>query len=70
MTKNMIAVMEKLYRSKENTGWVVYSTAVALEHMGLVLPPRKQRTGGRGFPRYLLTLSAKGKAFCLRHDQL
>jgi hypothetical protein len=69
MTKNMIAAVEKLYRAKENSGWVAYSTAVALERKGLVVAPRKQKTGGHGFPNYFVRLSAAGKSFCLRHYQ-
>lgn len=69
MTKNMIAAVEELYRAKENAGWVAYSTAVALERKGLVVAPRKQKTGSRSFPNYFIRLSASGKSFCLRHYQ-
>lgn len=69
MTKNMVAALEKLYRSTENAGWIAYRTAEALERRGLVLSPRRQKTGGRAFPTYFVRLSAEGKAFCLRHYQ-
>jgi hypothetical protein len=69
MTKNMILTLERLYRSKGQADWVAYSTAVALEQKGLVSAPRRQKTGGRGFPKYLVKLSTAGKAFCLRHYQ-
>lgn len=69
MTKNMLVTLERLFRAKDNTDWVSYATAVALERKGLVLTPKRQRTGGRGFPSYFVALSAAGKAFCLRHYQ-
>lgn len=61
--------LRRLYRAKENSAWVAYSTAVALERKGLVVAPRRQKTGGRGFPNDFVRLSAAGRSFCLRHYQ-
>jgi hypothetical protein len=68
MTRKMMHVMEKLFRSEANANWVRMRTAWTLERRALVsLTPHRQRTGGRDFPEYWATLTEQGKAYCMRH---
>lgn len=69
MTQTMVETMERLFRSRENAGWVSMKTAFALERKRLVWMPKhaRQRTGGRRFPEYWATLSDEGLAYCRRH---
>jgi hypothetical protein len=70
MTRMMIEVLQKLFRSEGHANWVTLSTAWALERRGLATrKPHRQRTGGRYFPEYWTTLTEQGLAYCLRHYQ-
>lgn len=67
MTKNMLRILEMIYRSDPQEGYAQHSTAYALERAGLVSVggvPNPERTQAGDFPHYWATLTDKGRHFC------
>ena len=69
LTPKMTLALERLYETNEQTDFVAYSTALALEERRLVSMPRNpsQRTSGGQFPEYKVTLTQSGRQWCERH---
>ena len=67
ITKNMLLVLERLYRSPGNESHVHMTTVTALLKRGLITVPRGQRTWGGNFPHEKVILSDKGRSFCKRN---
>lgn len=67
MTKNMHSVLEKIYKTPHQAGYVHMTTAYALEERGLVhvgRVPSRQRTTADDFPHLWAFMTKKGKKFC------
>lgn len=67
MTKNMLSVLEKIYKTPHQAGYVHMTTAYALEerdlvHLGRI--PGRQRTTADAFPHLWASLTKKRKKFC------
>ena len=67
MTKNMLSVLEKIYKAQHQAGYVHMTTAYALERRELVQIgkiPKQMKTQGGDFPHLWASLTKKGKKFC------
>lgn len=67
LSKNMKVVLERLFSSPNQSDFVTLSTAEALAARGLVRFGRRQRTSGRSFPQYFVSLTAAGRKWCQEH---
>lgn len=69
ITPKMKLALERLYETNEQTDFVAYSTALALEQRRLVSMPKNpsQRTSGGQFPEYKVALTQLGRQWCERH---
>lgn len=69
ITPKMKLTLERLYEINEQSDFVAYSTAFALEQRHLVSMPKNllQRTSGGQFPEYIVTLTQSGRQWCERH---
>ena len=66
LSEKMKTAMRALYEADDNSGYVSYPTAVALQRRGLIEVPRTfaQRTAGGQFPEYRVALSQSGREWC------
>lgn len=69
ITPKMKLTLERLYETNEQSDFVAYSTAFALEQRRLVSMPKNlsQQTSGGQFPEYRVTLTQSGRQWCERH---
>lgn len=67
LTKNMKAVLERLFSMPDQSGFVTLRTAVALSARGMVKFSKRQRTAGGQFPEYFVALTTTGRKWCEQH---
>lgn len=69
VTSKMREALEQLYKVDENSDFVAFSTALALERRHLVFMARNpsQVTSGGDFPRFRATLTQFGQQWCERY---
>lgn len=63
----MKKTLERLFAANDQSDFITLSTALALEHRGLIHIGKRQSTAGGRFPSYFATLTAAGRKWCLVH---